>query len=253
MAGNLSEWFVIALTYHCLCVGDRRGRFGRSYRCSSFGGRCTYIHHLFQRMLLRCGVWSAYGYLIARASWTERLYVWEARGFTSSSLLHLHKSLFVPFCPLFCSIPGSGYVSLILWLSMCFLCAYMCLCGAVWLLSLFLSGMMVEWWQDSRAVGEDRGPHCNCEQVRAEATYRDILVQPNLSRRFQPSSCFIVEQCIMVFPCLFINIWIGIMATGWQLRPVPSRVWIRIAAVEHPPPWPNVRKCCSIFFFYGGH
>jgi hypothetical protein len=70
------ELFVIALTYYCLCLGDRRGRFGSSYRCSSFGGRCTYIHHLFQRMLLSCGVWSAYGPLIACASWIERLYVW---------------------------------------------------------------------------------------------------------------------------------------------------------------------------------
>jgi hypothetical protein len=67
------------LTYHCLFLRDRRGRFGRSYRCSSFGGRCTYIHHLFQRMLLSCSVWSAYGSLIACASWIERLYVWEAR------------------------------------------------------------------------------------------------------------------------------------------------------------------------------
>ena len=77
--------FVIALTYHCLCLGDRRGRFRRNYRCSSFGGRCAYIHHLFQRMLLSCGVWSAYGSPIACASWIKRLYVWEAR-FSSLSL-----------------------------------------------------------------------------------------------------------------------------------------------------------------------
>ena len=69
------ESFVIALTYHCLCLGDRRGECGRSYRCSSFGGRCTYIYHLFQRMLLSCDVWSAYGSPIACASWIERLYV----------------------------------------------------------------------------------------------------------------------------------------------------------------------------------
>jgi hypothetical protein len=91
----------IALTYHCLCLEDRRGRLGRNYPCSSFAGRCTFIHHLFQRTLLICGVWSAYGSLIACASWTERLYVWEARGFTSTALLHLHKSLFVPFSDLF--------------------------------------------------------------------------------------------------------------------------------------------------------
>jgi hypothetical protein len=74
-----------------------RGSKGRNYRCSSFGGHIAYIHHLFQRMLLSCGVWSAYGSPIASASWIERLYVWEERGFTSTSLLHLHKSLFVPF------------------------------------------------------------------------------------------------------------------------------------------------------------
>jgi hypothetical protein len=75
---TFQECFVIALTYHCLCLGDRRGRFERSYRYSSYEGRCTYIHHLFQRMLLTCGVWSAYGSLIACASWIERLYLWEA-------------------------------------------------------------------------------------------------------------------------------------------------------------------------------
>ena len=52
----------------------------------------------------------------------------------------------VPFCPLFCSIPGSGYFSLILWLSMCLLCVWMCLCGVVGLLSLFLSGSSRGWW-----------------------------------------------------------------------------------------------------------
>ena len=61
------------MTYHCLCLGDRRGEFGSSYRCSSFGGRCTYIHHLFQRMLWTCGVWSAYGSLTAVLVWEARL------------------------------------------------------------------------------------------------------------------------------------------------------------------------------------
>jgi hypothetical protein len=45
----------------------------------------------------------------------------------------------VPFCPLFCSLPGSAYFFLILWLSMCLLCVCMCLCGVVGLLSLSFS------------------------------------------------------------------------------------------------------------------
>ena len=136
------------------------------------------MHYLFQRMLLLCGVWSAYESPIACASCTERLYVWEARGFTSSSLLHLHKSLFVPFCPLFCSIPGSGYVSLILWLSLCLLCVCMCLRGVVGLLSLSLwivAGMVVGL-EDSRGVGEDHGPDCNCRH--AEGLGEAIAGQP---------------------------------------------------------------------------
>ena len=39
----------------------------------------------------------------ACASWIERLYVWEERSFSFTSLLHLQKSLFVPFSVL---IPG---------------------------------------------------------------------------------------------------------------------------------------------------
>jgi hypothetical protein len=31
----------------------------------------------------------------------QRLYVWEAKGLTSTSLLHLHKSFFIPFSVLF--------------------------------------------------------------------------------------------------------------------------------------------------------
>ena len=95
MPGNLLRFLFVALTYHCLCLGDRRGRFVRSYRCSSFGGHSTYIHHLFQRVLLTCGVWRAYGSLIACASWTERLYVWEAR-FSSLSVFSVHVSLWNP-------------------------------------------------------------------------------------------------------------------------------------------------------------
>ena len=91
--GNLMIiFFFIALTYHCLCLGDRRGVFGRNYRCSSFGGHIAYIHHLFQRMLLSCGVWSAYGSLIACASWIERLYVWEARFSSLTVFLFLFLS-----------------------------------------------------------------------------------------------------------------------------------------------------------------
>ena len=52
----------------------------------------------------------------------------------------------VPFCPLFCSYPAAGYFSLILWLSVCLLCVFLCLCGVVWLLSLFLSGSSRGWW-----------------------------------------------------------------------------------------------------------
>ena len=51
----------------------------------------------------------------------------------------------VPFCPLFCSIPGSGYFSLILWLSMCLLCVCMCLCGCG-----------VVWWGSSLSFSLDR-------------------------------------------------------------------------------------------------
>jgi hypothetical protein len=93
MAGNLLK---IICHRFALSFPVFRGSKG-PIRCSSFGGHIAYIHHLFQRMLLSCGVWSAYGSLVTCASWTERLYVWEARGFSSSSLLHLHKSLFVPF------------------------------------------------------------------------------------------------------------------------------------------------------------
>ena len=62
-----------------------------------------------------------------------------ARGFTSSSLLHLHKSRFVPF--LFYS--WVRLFSLILWLSMCLLCV--CVCCVVWWGSS-LSGSSRGWW-----------------------------------------------------------------------------------------------------------
>ena len=59
------------------------------------------VAHTYTTCLLSCGVWSAYGSPIACASWIERLNVREARGFTSTSLLHLHKSQFVLFFVLF--------------------------------------------------------------------------------------------------------------------------------------------------------
>ena len=46
-------------------------------------------------MLLSCGVWTAYGPLIACASWTERLYVWEAR-VSSLSVFSVAISLWNP-------------------------------------------------------------------------------------------------------------------------------------------------------------
>ena len=80
----------------------------------------------------------------------------------------------VPFCSLFCSIPGSGYFSLIQWLSMCLLCVCMCLrgCGVVWCgvaplsLSLWIVAGMVVGWQDSRAVGEGLWRACNCRHAK---------------------------------------------------------------------------------------
>ena len=95
-------------------------------------------------------IWTSYHN--TSASLIDRLYVWEARCFTSSSLLHLHKSLFVPFSV----IRGSGYFSLILWLFMCLLCVCLCLCGVALLsLSLWIVAGMVVVWRYSRAEGED--------------------------------------------------------------------------------------------------
>jgi hypothetical protein len=88
-------------------------------------------------------------------------------GFTSTSLLHLHKSLIVPFVVLFL-----GQVIFPLFygcLSVC--CVYVCClygCGVVWCggaplsLSLWIVAGMVVAWLDSRAVGEAQGPACNC-------------------------------------------------------------------------------------------
>ena len=167
--------FFIALTYHCLCLGDRRGRFGRSYRCSSFGGHIAYIHHLFQRMLLSCGVWSVYGSLIACASSKERLYVWEARGFTSTSLLHLHKSLFVPFSVLFLGQVIFPYSMAVYVFVVCMYVSVWC-GGAPLSLSLWIVAGMVAEWLHSRGVGEDPGPACNCGD--AEGMERAITGPP---------------------------------------------------------------------------
>jgi hypothetical protein len=46
-------------------------------------------------MLLTCGLWSVYGSLIACASWTERLYVWEAR-LSSLIVISIPVSLWNP-------------------------------------------------------------------------------------------------------------------------------------------------------------
>ena len=156
-----------------------------------------------------------------------------------------------------CISPFSSPFLFYSWVSLFFLdsmavyvfvvCLYGCgvvWCGVVWLgSSLFLSGSSRGWCrQQSRwrgAIARLQLRRCwGLGRSHRRSTYRDILAHPNLSCRFQPS-CFIVDcikQCVMVFPCLFINIKIGIMASGWQLRPVPSRERICIAAVERPPP-----------------
>jgi hypothetical protein len=95
MPGNLSRMICHRFDLLLPVFRGSKGRFRRNYRCSSFGGRCTYIHHLFQRMLLSCGVWSACGPLIACASWSERLYVWEAR-FSSLTVFLVPVSLWNP-------------------------------------------------------------------------------------------------------------------------------------------------------------
>ena len=114
-------------------------------------------------MLLSCGVWSAYGSLIACASWIERLYVWEARGFTSTFLLHLHKSLFVPFSVLFL-----GQVIFPLFYVYVFVvCMYVSVwCGGAPLsLSLWIVAGMVVGWLHSREVGEGMWLDCNCRHA----------------------------------------------------------------------------------------
>ena len=82
--------------------------------------------------------------------------------------------------------------------------------GAPLFFSLWIVAGMVIAWPESRALGRVVGPYCNCGDVEGldEAITghggSDILVHPDLSCCFQPS-CFIVD-CIIVFPCFFINI-----------------------------------------------
>ena len=115
-------------------------------------------------MLLSCGVWSAYGCPIACASCTERLYVWEARGFSSSSLLHLHKSLFVPFSVLFL---GQVFPLDFMAVDVFVVCMFVSVwCGGAPLsLSLWIVAGMVVGWLHSRGGGEALGPDCNCEDA----------------------------------------------------------------------------------------
>ena len=100
-------------------------------------------------------------------------------GFTSSSLLHLQKSL---FCPLFDSMAVYVFV----------VCMYVSVwCGGALLsLSLWIVAGMVVVGHGSRGVGEVRWQDFNCGDAdrleeaiagQGEATYRDILVHPNLS------------------------------------------------------------------------
>ena len=112
-------------------------------------------------MLLSCGVWSVYGSFIACASSKERLYVWEARGFISTSLLHLHKSLFVPFSVLFLGQFIFFLDSMVVYV-FC-VCMYVSVWygGALLSLSLWIVAGMVVVWPDSRAEGEALWPACN--------------------------------------------------------------------------------------------
>ena len=122
-------------------------------------------------MLLSCGIWSAYGPLIACASWIERLYVWEARGFTSTSLLHLQKSLFVPFSVLFLGQVifldfMAVYVFVVcMYVSVWLRCGVVLCGGAPLSLSLWIVPGMVVGWLDSREVCEGLGPYCNCRHA----------------------------------------------------------------------------------------
>ena len=78
------------------------------------------------------------------------MYVWEARGFTSISLLYLHKFLFVPFSVLFL-----GQVIFPLFYGYLYFCCVSCgVVGSSLSLSLWIVAGMVVGWQHTRAVGE---------------------------------------------------------------------------------------------------
>ena len=81
--------------------------------------------------------------LHACASFIRCLYLWEARGFTSTSVLYLHKSHFVPFSVLFlCQVIFPWFYVFVV-----FMCVSVWLrCGVVWWGSpLFLSGSSRGW------------------------------------------------------------------------------------------------------------
>ena len=71
----------------------------------------------------------------------------------------------VPFCPLFCSIPGSGYFldSMAVYVfAVCIFVSMWLRCGVAPLsLSLWIVAGMVVVWPYCRAVGEEQGPACN--------------------------------------------------------------------------------------------
>ena len=106
---TFQELFFIALTYHCLCLGDRRGRFGRSYRSSSFGGRCTYAVYFWcmecvltsncMRLLDRAPVcmggevYFAYRVFVPASLWNPRAAVGLAAGQGGPVCMHPSRSL----------------------------------------------------------------------------------------------------------------------------------------------------------------
>jgi hypothetical protein len=100
------------------------------------------------------------------ASRIERLYVWEARGFTSISLLHLHKSLFVPFSVLFLGQVIFLDSMAVYVFAVCIFVSMWLRCGVAPLsLSLWIVAGMVVVWPYCRAVGEEQGPACNYEDA----------------------------------------------------------------------------------------
>ena len=164
-------------------------------------------------MLLSCGIWSAYGSLIAPMCLFYSVPVcMGGEGFYIYTCI---SPLLSPFLFYF-------YVRLFFLDSMCLLYLCVCLygCGVVWCcvvgflsLSLWIVAGMAVGWRHCRGGGEALWPYCNyrdTEELEEAITgkERSYLPQhPNLSLHSQPS-CVIdcSKQCIMVFPCLFINI-----------------------------------------------